>query len=332
MGAYTYTLLPNQCLCGESLLEKSMSVGAGCITYHTCSRCERQACTLHYGMKVRVLSSGLGQQISATARAWIYGDLTTTLEAMLDRVRVVQGEASRQEWCLQMDLIGEPHDCRIGFVEDRRVLLRPDNTEVPDILLRVLDAARHRRTPAPAVYDLLHDLPGLPNLPEDVKAFFWDPKAQHWYSVNTEASSKLKVPPHPVRVWHDKRWKAIFQQLEVVLDTWTKVEIENGYDKSPHKPWYRLEVPGACLTVGPRRHVDAIVLILQEDYLRQHDRECEGWFQRIYALGERDKVTFNADWRPSDDASGKRVFEVIIHAYNNDKVVEYIKTLFGYEE
>lgn len=141
-----------------------------------------------------------------------------------------------------------------------------------------------------------------------------------WRAVDPAETQELPVPPDPIRVRHDAYFKEVFEAVGLT-DT-PRTEIPNTYyrDTFNKEPWYEFEVNGFKLVIGPRKRVISMSIARGEPFDPSP----------LTTLGERDNVTYDANggWKSKD----KQATSAMIHAWNKDKTVEYLRTILQITE
>jgi len=159
-----------------------------------------------------------------------------------------------------------------------------------------------------------------PKLPVGVTCFIIkgrDGDKFNWKWVSHEETSKIKVPPDPVRVQHDAYFNEVFQTLEKELGIeLAREEVPNQYCGFKAQPWFRFKIGGNTFVVGPRKRVDAILIESPSGLVTDGIRKV--------ALDE-DNVTYlpNGKWHGTDAVA--KTLEV--HAWTKEKLIQYLTIL-----
>lgn len=101
-------------------------------------------------------------------------------------------------------------------------------------------------------------------------------------------------------------------------------EIPNGYWGDPGKsePWFQFGQKGRTFRVGWRKRVVNIAVTA--------DKKVSTFDPRpVSALALKDETTLyvDGDWRPSSPSATAE--DVTVHAWTQDKVVEYLTAMFA---
>lgn len=149
--------------------------------------------------------------------------------------------------------------------------------------------------------------PVLPRIPECVIvrrhiSLTRDPSTWNWKELLHRDSAKVEAPIDPIKVKHDAFFAGVFKDLGVNV-----IEIPNRYGGSKLEPWYTFRIGLTDYVVGPRHRVFSV------EALYPDSRDLS----RIAALAKADQVTYVAD---SND-------KVLIHAWNREKLIQYLSTL-----
>lgn len=151
--------------------------------------------------------------------------------------------------------------------------------------------------------------PKIPQLPPELTAYRWIDK--QWVLVDREESQRIPVPVDPIRLKHDKFWRALLEKMGLKDSV---KEIPNRYfdDRQNLEPWFELDHLGTIIRFGPRKRVFAIQVTSETPF------ECSG----IAKAAKRDDVTFVADevWKPDNRAEAK---SIEVHAWGEEKFVSY---------
>ena len=196
--------------------------------------------------------------------------------------------------------------------------------------------------------------PDVVNLPDGVTAYVmrdgnWDLVELPTDDVNELLGvRKDTMPADPLRVSWDAYFDKVFEQVvDATGVPIARMEIPNRYydDKTKAEPWWQFKIGDKTIIVGPRKRVINIQVESDEPFDPAP----------LKALGERDNVTFSSHppwWdatteRAKDIDSSKYGFvealraaeaeekakfpgqehlssKVFIHAWNQDKCVEYL--------
>lgn len=153
-----------------------------------------------------------------------------------------------------------------------------------------------------------------PMIPTSIKAFL-PLEGNEWQMIDNAATVDMTVPVDPIRRNHDKYFGQVFEELEAVFGPIEKTEIENEYHSAKNQPWYEFTIGDRTFTVGPRKRVVSIEV-----------KDPGGiWTELIRQTAKRDDTTYYANGGWQSDVP--KAEEIVIHAWNMKKVVEYITIL-----
>lgn len=159
-----------------------------------------------------------------------------------------------------------------------------------------------------------------PRLPLDMLVYNGSitPESIAWTPIDPKTTSELVVPPDPIRVAHDKFFDAVFARIRTDIEFLCETEhIQNQYykDESDNEPWFRFGVGSGTVVIGPRKRVIAI----------RGERALPFDVTQLRDAAARDGVTWynGEDWQSKLDEAKR----CEIHAYGQDKTVEYLKLL-----
>jgi hypothetical protein len=158
-----------------------------------------------------------------------------------------------------------------------------------------------------------------PQMPGDMLAMHRPTLGGGWVRIMPEETRLLRIPPDPIRVHHEAVFTEIRHRVEAVTSQAIIFDqIPNEYfdDKYAREPWYTFRMPRGTIVIGPRKRVISI-----------QARDCDPPIstEALYALAERDNVTWEADGGWKSKISPAKSCE--IHAYGKDKAVEYLTAL-----
>jgi hypothetical protein len=151
-----------------------------------------------------------------------------------------------------------------------------------------------------------------PQIPEGLTIYLLikGEEPPQWELVNREETLSLPLPVDPILIDHQEFYNRVFENFQSF--NLERKEIPNEYCGAKNQPWYEFTFRGATFKVGPRKRVDAIKV-----------QAPKGIFTpRIEALARADAVTFTAEHR-----KGSRAEELEVHAWTEEKLVEYLQTL-----
>ncbi len=153
------------------------------------------------------------------------------------------------------------------------------------------------------------------NVPDGVTAYVG--RDGEWEHVNPECEAS-PLPADPLRVGWDAYFDDVFEQVALATgQTITRTEAPNGYhsDALKAEPWWGFRIRHADFLVGPRKRVINIEFIASEPVNVTALRD----------VATADKVTYEANGRYQNQADRARL--VTIHAWNKEKLVEYLTLL-----
>jgi hypothetical protein len=181
---------------------------------------------------------------------------------------------------------------------------RPDATkdETRNLFHKITSTPEYRRPPG-------FEPPIPANIPDNMYLRLL--KSNDEYElVTSEQSRGLETPPDPIRVRHDEYYLPILEQFGLDYEL-----IPNEYCGAANEPWYKLNVGGVEIKIGPRKRVTSIIVNAPQGM----------GVVTIAKAAKDDQTTYFADSVWQSNAEIARNLEV--HAWTNEKIKEYLAIL-----
>lgn len=156
------------------------------------------------------------------------------------------------------------------------------------------------------------------------RAFVWQRPTMAWEPVDMDAT-RAPMPQDPRRVATLAYFAAVWNRVREAtgIDVTPVVEIPNGYydDVNQSEPWFSFAREGRTYRIGWRKRVVNIDVAGSDTSTTDARAIC-----RI-AKADQTTHTVEGEWSPSNPS--ERAKEVTVHAWSQDKVVEYLSVLLA---
>jgi len=287
------------------------------VSYFACVKCRASVSILYSGGAGMVCIVNMGELSSvseADTDTWINKVLIPTWRARRAALKKHE-DAEWRAWLAEVFVPAFP-DCEVENGSSVRFSELPDEAKaaiVQQFGENISNWGTYRPYP-PELQGVVYP----PQVPRGLPVWMatsmrGDP---NWVLVDYKLSALAVVPRDPILVSNEEFFEGVWNKLEQAVGPLPeRVEVKNEYGGL--EPWYSFTVGNAVYTVGWRKRVVNVEVARSEPFSVVAIRD----------LARRDDTTYYADnhWQAEQDTATS----VTIHAWNQDKLVEYLTTLIS---